>query len=103
MDIEEVKRNHLFYKFPSWLLEEPYKKLSDRAKIMYMLFWDRLKLSVKNDWYDKDGKVYIFFTIEQLKEILNCSEHPAIKAKKELINAGLVEEKDNLMVLIKFT
>ncbi|HEL9630580.1 TPA: replication initiator protein A, partial [Streptococcus suis] len=73
MHIDEV-RNNQFYQFPQWLLEEPYNKLSDRAKIMYMLLWDRRKLSAKNEWYDENGIVYVNYTNKRLMEKLNCSE-----------------------------
>ena len=75
MHIDEV-RNNLFYQFPQWLLKEPYNNLSHRAMLMYMLLWDRRGLSEKNNWYDKDGKVYAYFTNEQFMEVLFQSTHP---------------------------
>ncbi|HFI0171665.1 TPA: replication initiator protein A [Streptococcus suis] len=91
MHIDEV-RNNQFYQFPQWLLEEPYNKLSDRAKIMYTLLWDRRKLSAKNEWYDESGAVYVKYTNKRLMEKLNCSEPAIIKTKKELSEAGLLNE-----------
>ncbi|CYT70439.1 TPA: replication initiator protein A [Streptococcus suis] len=91
MHIDEV-RNNQFYQFPQWLLEEPYNKLSDRAKIMYTLLWDRRKLSAKNEWYDENGAVYVKYTNKRLMEKLNCSEPAIIKTKKELSEAGLLNE-----------
>ena len=92
MHINEV-RNNAFYQFPQWLLkEEPYKNLGDKAKLMYMLLFDRRTLSIKNKWYDDDGQIYMYFTNEQFMQELNCSEKPIIKAKKELAEIGLLEE-----------
>ncbi|HFI0067625.1 TPA: replication initiator protein A [Streptococcus suis] len=91
MHIDEV-RNNQFYQFPQWLLEEPYNKLSDRAKIMYTLLWDRRKLSAKNEWYDENGIVYVNYTNKRLMEKLNCSEPAIIKTKKELSEVGLLNE-----------
>ncbi|HFI0356752.1 TPA: replication initiator protein A [Streptococcus suis] len=91
MHIDEV-RNNQFYQFPQWLLEEPYNKLSDRAKIMYMLLWDRRKLSVKNEWYNENGVVYVQYTNKKLMDKLNCSEPAIIKTKKELSEVGLLNE-----------
>ena len=92
MHINEVK-NNAFYQFPQWLLkEEPYNNLGDKAKLMYMLLFDRRTLSIKNKWYDDDGQVYMYFTNEQFMQELNCSEKPIIKAKKELAEIGLLEE-----------
>ena len=92
MHVNEVK-NNAFYQFPQWLLkDEPYKSLGDKAKMMYMLLFDRRGLSVKNKWYDEDGKIYIYFTIEQFMQELNCSNKAVVKAKKELVQAGLLKE-----------
>ncbi|HEN9045895.1 TPA: replication initiator protein A [Streptococcus agalactiae] len=91
MHIEEVKNNQ-FYQFPQWLLKEPYNVLSDKAKLIYMLLFDRRTLSVENKWFDDDGKVYMYFTNEQFMELLKCSEKTIIKSKKELSNFGLLTE-----------
>ena len=92
MHINEVK-NNAFYQFPQWLLkEEPYKDLGDKAKLMYMLLFDRRTLSIKNKWYDDDGQIYMYFTIEQFMQELNCSNKAVVKAKKELVEVGLLEE-----------
>ena len=92
MHINEVK-NNAFYQFPQWLLkEEPYKNLGDKAKLMYMLLFDRRTLSIKNKWYDDDGQIYMYFTNEQFMKELNCSEKTIIKAKKELSQIGLLKE-----------
>ena len=92
MHINEIK-NNAFYQFPQWLLkEEPYKNLGDKAKLMYMLLFDRRTLSIKNKWYDDDGQIYMYFTIEQFMQELNCSNKAVVKAKKELVKVGLLEE-----------
>lgn len=91
MKINEV-RNNVFYQFPKWLLEEEYKHLSIRAKIVYMLVFDRRTYSIKNNWYDKNGDVYVYFTIEELMGTLSCSRQTIINAKKELNDCGLIKE-----------
>ena len=92
MHINEVK-NNAFYQFPQWLLkDEPYNSLNDKAKLIYMLLFDRRTLSIKNKWYDDDGNIYMYFPNEQLIQVLNCSEKPVINAKKELSDLGLLKE-----------
>ena len=92
MHINEVK-NNAFYQFPQWLLkDEPYKELGDKAKLMYMLLFDRRTLSIKNNWYDDDGNVYVYFTNEEFMDVLNCSEPTIVNAKKELADVGLLKE-----------
>lgn len=61
-DIAQIKG---FYQLPKFLFKkEKYKKMSTEAKTMYALFIDRMKLSIKNNWLDKDDNVYIIFTNE---------------------------------------
>lgn len=104
MHIDEV-RNNQFFQFPQWILKEPYNALSDKAKLMYMLLFDRRTLSEKNNWYDENGRVYMYFTIEQFMQELSCSRQTIINAKKELQKIGLLEEirqgvnKPNIMYI----
>ena len=91
MKIDEVKRN-VFYQFPQWLLDKEHERLSLRAKIIYMLIFDRRTLSVKNNWHDQNGEVYVYFTIEEFIEKLSCSRQSVINAKKELQDYGLIKE-----------
>jgi hypothetical protein len=77
------------------LMTEPhFKKLSSDAKILYGLMLDRMSLSIKNDWIDNENKVYIFFTLEDVQENLNCSHTTGVKFLAELdtVNGiGLIE------------
>ena len=92
MKISEVK-NNAFYQFPQWLLDEDYKDLSLRAKVMYMLIFDRRTLSIQNKWHDKNGDVFVYFTNQQFMNLLNCNEKTVIKAKKELQDFCLIKEE----------
>ena len=56
-------KNFVFYKVPKALFEEKYKSVSTDAKMLYGLLLDRMYLSVKNGWIDKQGRVYQYFTI----------------------------------------
>ena len=91
MKISEVK-NNAFYQFPQWLLDKRYKGLSLRAKVMYMLVFDRRTLSVQNMWHDRNGEVFVYFTIEEFMDKLSCSRQSVINAKKELSDYGLIRE-----------
>ena len=91
MKISEVK-NNAFYQFPQWLLDKKYKGLSLRAKVMYMLVFDRRTLSVQNKWHDRNGEVFVYFTIEEFMDKLSCSRQSVINAKKELSDYGLIRE-----------
>ena len=82
-----------FFKFPkSFIYDEKYKSLSNHAKLLYMLLFGRLELSIKNGWHDRDGNVFQYYTNEQLMVDLNSSEKTIIKFKKELKDVGLLKE-----------
>ena len=83
-----------FFKFPKpFIYDEKYTTLSNNAKMLYMLLFDRLELSLKNGWHDKEGNVFQYYTNEQLMIDLNCnSNNTIIKIKKELKDAGLMTE-----------
>ena len=83
-----------FFKFPKpFIYDEKYKTLSNNTKMLYMLLFDRLELSLKNGWHDKEGNVFQYYTNEQLMIDLNCNSNKTIiKIKKELKDAGLMTE-----------
>ncbi len=51
--------------------------------------------SVKNSWYGKQGRVYLYYTLEEIQEGLNCGHGKAAKLLVELDNVkndfGLIE------------
>src|SRR4051794_9570577 len=64
-----------FYQVPKVFFTNPlYKKgLTDTQKLAFGLLRDRFSLSVKNKWFDDQGRIYFIFTIENLMEIFDCS------------------------------
>lgn len=86
-----------FYKIPKLLFtNEFFKSLSTDAKVLYGLMLDRMALSVKNKWFDGESKAYIYFSVEDTMEMLNCKKNKAIATIKELdseTGIGLIEKK----------
>ena len=84
-----------FYRVPKVLfMNERFWNISADAKMLYGILLDRMSLSAKNGWIDKNGRVYIIFTIDEAKMALNCAEQKAIKLLSELEKeAGLIERK----------
>ena len=83
-----------FYRIPKALFQEPrFQSLSTDAKILYGILLDRMSLSVKNEWFDKQGRVFIIFTIEDVKRALCCADNKATKLLRELEKFGLIERK----------
>ena len=83
-----------FYRIPKALFQEPrFQSLSTDAKILYGILLDRMSLSVKNGWLDKQNRVFILFTIEDVKRALCCADNKATKLLRELEKFGLIERK----------
>ena len=85
-----------FFKVPKLLFTDEYfKDLSIEAKVLYGLLLDRMSLSLKNEWFDADGKAYIYFSIEEIGELLGCGKNKAVKSLQELdteTGIGLIEK-----------
>ena len=55
---------------------------------------DRMSLSAKNQWLDGEKRVYIYFSLEDVMEHLNCKKNKAVDIMKELDaekGVGLIE------------
>lgn len=84
-----------FYRIPRQLITgEQFKKLSTDAKLLYGLLLDRMGLSAKNGWYDDQGRVYIYYTLDEIQADLGCGHEKAVKLLAELDTGkgfGLIE------------
>ncbi|CAM3271353.1 Electron transfer flavoprotein-ubiquinone oxidoreductase [Lentilactobacillus buchneri] len=80
-----------FFQFPQVLLYgEKYKKLSDSAKLGYMILRDRLDYSLRNNWIDEKNRVYFIFTNQELHNLFGWGNAKIVKVKKELERAKLL-------------
>ena len=83
-----------FFRIPTALFQEQqFQDLSTDAKTLYGILLDRMSLSVKNEWFDKKGRVFIIFTIEDVKRTLRCADDKATRLLRELEEFGLIERK----------
>lgn len=83
-----------FYRIPKLLFTDPrFSSLSAEAKTLYGILLDRMDLSMKNGWLDKQNRVYLFFTVQEIQESLGCGKNKAIQLMKELEKMGLIERK----------
>ena len=84
-----------FYRIPTILFsQDKFWNVSTDAKLLYGILLDRMNLSARNGWLDEAGRVYIIFTIEEIKESLGCAEKKAVKLLDELEKkAELIERK----------
>lgn len=80
-----------FFQLPQVLLYgEKYKKLSDSAKLGYVVLRDRLEYSLQNNWIDDEDRVYFIFTNQELNDLFGWGNTKISKIKKELEEAGLL-------------
>lgn len=84
-----------FYRIPKALFtDERFKGVSAEAKILYGILLDRMSLSQRNGWLDEQSRVFIIFTLDEVKEAVGCADQKAVKILSELeTKAGLIERK----------
>ncbi len=84
-----------YYRIPRLLVTgEQFRGLSTDAKLLYGLLLDRIGLSAKHGWYDDQGRVFIYYPLEEIQDALNCAHGKAVKLLSELDAAtgiGLIE------------
>ena len=82
----------LFWKFPKFLSEnKKYADLSNDDRVAYMLIKDRYRYSLSNNWIDEKGDVYVYFTIEELRELLHVGKNKVTRVKQHLMDYDLLE------------
>lgn len=84
-----------FYRIPRPLIRDKrFSRLSTDAKLLYGLMLDRMGLSARNGWYDSEGRVYIYYPLEEVQQDMNCGHDKATKLLVELDGGkgfGLIE------------
>ena len=81
-----------FFRLPKVLfLDERYRVLSTDAKVLYALMLDRMGLSIRNGWADRAGRVFIYFTLTEIRKLLGCGHGKATGLCRELEHAALIE------------
>ena len=72
--VNEVLDN-VFYQIPKELLINPiYKNLDSNSILLYGLLLDRLSVSMKNKWIDKEGNVYLIYSRKEAQKMLKLSD-----------------------------
>ena len=98
---------YAFYRIPKLLIsDDRFRAISTDAKLLYGLmlpsgndagaaiavhmdgsiekFADRMSLSIKNGWIDNEDRVYIYFPVEEVMELINCKSEKATRLLAEL-------------------
>ena len=98
MDFIHYKANeyleNVYYQIPKELFINPYyKNLNSDSKLLYSLLLDRLSISMKNNWIDEEGNIFLIFSRKEAQEKLNLSDKTVTKAFRQLSNVKLIYEK----------
>lgn len=84
--------NERYYQVPVAFFTNPYyKDLSNDSKMAYAILKNRLTLSIKNNWLDNDGAVYIFYTWDKLSEVMNISRRKIADTINQLKEHNLID------------
>lgn len=84
--------NERYYQVPVAFFTNPYyRELSNDSKMAYAILKNRLTLSIKNNWLDNDGAVYIFYTWDKLSEVMNISRRKIADTINQLKEHNLID------------
>ena len=90
--IHQPEKAFSFTRLPNFLFEAPtFKPLSNEAKVLYAFILRRTELSRKNGWADDCGRIYLYYPICEVVDLLHCGRQKAVNTLRELQYAGLVE------------
>ena len=88
---------HTFYRIPKVLFTDArLQGIATDSKVLYGLLLDRMSLSIEHGWVDEDGKVFIYFPVEEAAQLLGCGKDKILKLFAELDSKkgiGLIERK----------
>lgn len=90
---KKEKSDYPFMKFPRALIENPeFFHISIEARTFLAMILDRANLSAINRerFTDKNGDIYVIFTLEQVCEKLGCSNTRAMRLFRELETNGMI-------------
>ena len=99
-----------FVRLPKLLFsEDRFDKLSVEAKVLYGFLLDRMSLSAVNGWLDDEGRVFVYYTIEEVMKDFKCGNKKACSFLQELEDFELIEKrrqglnKPNLIYVLDFS
>lgn len=90
-DLENIN----FYQTPKWLFDLLLEgKITPGAYCLYMLMYDRTRLSSKNNWIDEEGEVFIIYSWDSMREDRKVKSNTQIKRDLDkLYELGLLQVK----------
>ena len=90
---DEVKIDS-FYRLPRvFLTSEFYSNISTEVTVLYGLMLDRVALSMRNGWREPDGRVFIYFTLNDVKRMLNVGKNKAVSLFQQMEKLDLIHRR----------
>ena len=90
---DEVKIDS-FYRLPRvFLTNEFYSDISTEVTVLYGLMLDRVALSMRNGWREPDGRVFIYFTLNDVKRMLNVGKNKAVSLFRQMEKLDLIHRR----------
>ncbi len=83
-----------FIRIPKILMTEKiFSGIQNWSKITYGFLLDRMQLSMKNEWVDEKGLVYVIYPLDEIQKDMGVSKKQVMEYLSELEEAGLLERK----------
>lgn len=91
---EDIK-NNLYYQTPKWLFDLLLEgKITPGAYCLYVLMYDRTRISLDNNWVDDEGEIYIEYSWESMRKNRKVKSNTQIKRDLEkLYELNLLQVK----------
>lgn len=92
---KEDIENNTYYQTPKWLFDLLLEgKITPGAYCLYVLMYDRTRISLENNWVDKDGEIYIEYSWESMRKNRKVKSNTQIKRDLEkLYELNLLQVK----------
>lgn len=91
--VEQYETSEGYFKLPKLLFESPrYEDMRLDSKVSYSILKDRLSLSLRNNWVDEEGRIYLVYSNTSLMKILKVSKSTLLRIKKQLAEYDLIKE-----------
>ena len=84
--IHQPEKAFSFTRLPNFLFEAPtFKPLSNEAKVLYAFILRRTELSRKNGWADDCGRIFLYYPICEVVDLLHCGRQKAVNTLRTAI------------------
>lgn len=92
--IENLGENFTYHTIQKYVFDMFLsKELTENAFKIYCLLFDRAKVSAKNNYCNEDGAIYVYYTYEQFKEVMEIKNTAIVSALKLLEKKALIKRE----------